>query len=198
MAIYFPNSNSLLLLPPKTGTTWIRETLLQANVFHVVLGPESLNGHGRLALYGRDFRCVAAFIRHPVMWYHSYWRYRSSSQSEWDERWHIDADCQSDNFEKFIDRVTQLHPGYLTNMFEEFTGQPNNTIEFVGKMETLRADMLKLLSGLGERFDEATIINTPPLNVSGKKYVPSQTVFEKVFESEQEIYGRYGYNIRPT
>lgn len=58
MALYFPNSDSLLLLTPKAGSTWLRAALDQARVYTVALGPHELRGHGYLALYGRGFHKI--------------------------------------------------------------------------------------------------------------------------------------------
>lgn len=63
MAIYFPHSNSLLLLTPKTGTVWVREALKRSGVYHIAIGPPELRFHGYLSLFGREFSGIAAFVR---------------------------------------------------------------------------------------------------------------------------------------
>lgn len=196
MAVYFPNTNSLLLLPPKTGSTWLRAALEEANVFHILLGPEQLRGHGRLALYGREFKFIGAFVRHPISWYHSYWRYRNSNSS-WDARWIIDSDCRSSDFDQFLALACSLHPGYITNLFSEFTGSPDKPIDYIGKSECLAQGLLEFLQKLGEKFDPVAIECLSPKNVSGPMYHPSDEICDLVFSAETGCYKRYGYNPRP-
>ncbi|WP_299293974.1 hypothetical protein [uncultured Tateyamaria sp.] len=196
MAVYFPNTNSLLLLPPKAGSVWLRAVLVESKVFHVILGPEELRGHGRLALYGREFSAIGAFVRHPISWYHSYWRYRSKN-STWDERWIIDADCASSSFEEFLQLVCSEHPGYLTNLFSEFTGAPENPIDYIGKTEFLVDGLLSYLNLIGERYQRGVIEDFAPRNVSGPRFSPTREHCDLVYRAEIGCYETYNYDKLP-
>jgi hypothetical protein len=194
MAIYFPNSDSLLLLTPKTGTVWMREALKRSGVYHIPLGPPELRFHGYLSLFGRDFSSIAAFVRNPVDWHRSYWAYRSGPNSSWDPRWNIDADCASQVFEEYVERVTTLYPGFATRLYEKFTGPVNRAIDYVGRQERLTEHLLELLTLWGERFSEVGIREVAPLNVTERVIFVGDDVRRKIYASEKAAFERYGYD----
>lgn len=196
MALYFPNSDSLLLLIPKTGSTWVREATQKAGVYAVPVGPEILRGHGYLSLSGRGFRHIGAFVRHPVSWHASYWAYRNSARSSWDMRWKIDRLCQSDNFAEYVDRVTSSFPSFVGNLFSRFTGPENDPISFIGKQETLRSDLVRFLNICEEEYDAEVVEKLAPLNVDTRLPEISDALAHRILSSEQEALHRYGYSPR--
>lgn len=196
MAIYLPNSNSLILLIPKCGSTWMRHILEINRIFHVNLGPEELRGHGKLALFGRDFDRICAVVRNPIDWHHSYWSYRSRGGSAWDSNWSLDSDCQSSDFQEYVNLVTTLHPGFLTKMFEGFTGSVENPIDFIGKIESIREDFQEFLTLCGEHFDKKTFENVSSMNESPKSENIDKKLKSKIFHSEIHCFKRYGYCLQ--
>jgi hypothetical protein len=195
MAIYFPNSNALLLLTPKTGTVWVREALKCSGVYHIPIGPPELRFHGYLSLFGRGFSGIAAFVRNPISWHRSYWAYRCSPDSKWDQRWNIDADCSSEIFDQYVGKVTSLYPGFAASLFEKFTGPAQNPISYIGKQERLVEDLIELLTLWRERFSEQAIRAVAPLNATGPASVIGEDICRKIYFSEKDAFERYGYSL---
>lgn len=193
MAIYFPNSNSLFLLVPKTGTVWLQNALKNNGVYHIVLGPKELRGHGYLALYGRGFNKIGAIVRHPVSWHASYWSYRNSKNSNWDDRWEIDRLCSDTIFESYVAKITKLLPQFTSNLYEKFVGPESHPIDFIGKQESLADDLCKFLNLCGEYFNEDKLQKTSTANKSKYLQNINQEMVKKICSSETETMLRYAY-----
>lgn len=192
MALYFPNSNAVLLLIPKTGSQWVREAVRRCGVYHINLGPEELRGHGYLALYGREFSAIGAFVRHPVSWHKSYWSYRNSNSSKWDKRWKIDRLCGSVDFEEYVERVTTLLPNFTQHLYENFVGPPSAPISFIGKQENLKNDLVTFLKSLDEHFDIEAIEETPFINSTPDRRI-EERITGMIEDAERGALLRFGY-----
>lgn len=198
MALYLPNTDSLLLLTPKAGSVWLRAAIKSAGVYFVQLGPQSLKGHGYLSLYGREFRNIGAFVRHPVAWHASYWGYRNSPESAWDSRWQIDRLCQSAEFPDYISKVSALLPGFTATLFSRFIGPEGDPISFVGKQENLREDLARFLDTCGEEYDKDALQTLTPQNAGSVRPEISKSVREQIVEAEMETIRRYDYSRIPN
>ncbi len=112
------------------------------------------------------------FVRHPVHWYESWWRYMNArAGSDWASEsdllsWHPCAaikDLGADSFEEFIQNVIHYRPGFATELFAQYA-QPQ--IGFVGKQEHLVDDLITVLQQLNVTFDEQRIREHGAVNVS--------------------------------
>lgn len=197
MALYFPNSNSLLLLTPKTGSVWVREALGYAGIYSLNLGPEQLRGHGYLALYGRNFETIGAFVRHPVTWHRSYWAYRTSGRSEWDMRWDIDRQCWDSSFHLYVEKVCRNMPQFTSKLFARFVGPESDPISFIGRQENLVSDLCDFLHLCGETFSREKIEVVAPQNTSENLPDIGADLIQKICTSESHSIRRFGYDLIP-
>lgn len=109
-----------------------------------------------------------AFVRNPLRWYESFWRYLHSpsvikrelivnGKPDWDKWvgegvWHPCreiAPCHSDDFGTFMENVIDLAPAFVTRMYNEYLGPPGEPIvDFIGKNESLQDDFQRMMVGL--------------------------------------------------
>lgn len=134
-----------------------------ASVRHAV--PEQLPG---------NYEYRFTFVRHPLSWYESWWKYQAGSWLRFEvPRWHpqrILERCADDDFSQFIHKCLEQEPAYVTRMYEWYLGPPGqNRFDFVGKTESLRDDLSKVLQQLGYEFDHTEIEKSRPVLVSGKR-----------------------------
>ncbi|HEX5493386.1 MAG TPA: tetratricopeptide repeat protein [Mycobacteriales bacterium] len=149
MALYFPRANALLLLTPKTGSTWIREKVRRDGLDAEYVGDPAMRDHDLLGHYERDrYRFVGAFVRDPIEWYRSYWAYRM--ERGWRPGYELDRHCQSGDFQTFVRRAVTILPGALGNIYASYIGAPGHQIDFVGRQERLAEDFDRFLRLIGE------------------------------------------------
>ena len=153
---------------------------------------------GRVHLGLEDCPCPEkfkfAFVRDPVEMYRSYWTYKMGRG--WDPANEIDQTCRSDDFRGFVTCVLEHYPGVLGSSFAAFVGPEGGEIEFVGRHENLREDLITALSLAGESFDPEAIRSLPPKNVSDRRRFParySEELEAAVRASEAEALRRFGY-----
>jgi len=114
------------------------------------------------------------FVRDPLEWYASYWRYQSDMEwLEYGNRydvhdWHPWTPLNglgSPDFDEFIRNVIATRPGYLTEMFGWYT---TPAVNFVGRTERLADDLIDVLGRLGVSFDEERVRTWKPKNTSSR------------------------------
>jgi hypothetical protein len=218
-------SNAVFLHIPKTGGSWVRKVLYDNDLVVCSFSHEhadlervlNLSGH-----YPGDFikkslkirsnieRKVRnaykfAFIRHPVSWYVSTWRYMESIQ--WHDfvkkqnpsRFHLKYDhwhpfeklypLKSANLSEFIHNVITKIPGYYTNLVYSYTGM--DTLDFIGRQEHLLEDLKKVLTNLGietaELHFEPEKVNR---SIIPKPELDSQLA-EMILQSEYPVIKKY-------
>lgn len=192
MALHFPRSNALLLLVPKTGSTWIRAKLDQLELAVENVGDPAMRGHDLLDSYDRSrYRYVGGFVRDPIEWYRSYWAYRM--ERGWRPQYPLDEHCQCDDFETFVRHAVSILPGALGNIYRSYVGPPDNEIEFVGRQERLEEDLISFLRMIGENVDEALLRRGPRINVTTTRPDYPEELKELITLSEWDTMRRFGY-----
>lgn len=184
---------SVFLHVPKTGGSWVRKAIEAAGVPCTAFSLGS-NHHPGLKDCPAPEKFKFAFVRHPVSLYRSYWQYKMTYG--WDPLNDIDNHCKSTDFPSFVRNVASTFPGAYGKNLDEIVGKPDRQIEFVGKYENLREDLVTALQLAQEDFDEAIIRNLPPYNVSDKKSYPAVYTDELralVCEVEAEVLQRFNY-----
>jgi hypothetical protein len=193
MAIVFDKS-FILLTPPKTGSQWIKSSLINVSAPVEVIDADNVNGHGDLSYYGTGYNFTACFVRKPEDWIESYWFYRERNQS-WEERWAIDRLCgirAKGHFQRFLELYEENCKGYISNMFRGYTHKGSTQIDFIGRQEGLSDEFQRLLSERGISFDREKILDMAPINVGSKKMMNSDQR-GRIRDFEAWAYDEYGY-----
>lgn len=214
---------AVFLHVPKTGGNWVTAALRDAGLVSGSLGHKhatmdrllapmnhhksSLRAHFRIsrikrALTPKPF--MFCFVRHPLTWYESWFKYMSQPSRNWrswgDENdlfdWHPNAvlnDCGSDDFNQFVRNVIAKRPGYVTELFGDYA---RSQIDFVGKQESLREDLIAVLQRLDLKFDVDFFMNYTEVGVSpapGKSIEWNPALRRETLEIERNALRRYGY-----
>lgn len=152
-----------------------------------------------------DGRFCFAFVRHPLKWYESMWRYGMGSQ--WKDftneelrvnpfywhPWEALESCRNDNFNAFISAITQKCPGYVSQMYGLYVNDAE--VQFIGKQEQLVADLIRVLKERNLSFDENFIRNYRKVNEASH---PGSLTWEPDLKAEVErleypALKRFGY-----
>lgn len=176
MAIELVDANALLIHIPKTGGTWIEHALEAVGIR--TAQPSTADGtsarHQLTADVLDRYDFSFAFVRHPVSWYESWWKFQALAWTTWEpDVWHPQRalePCASDNFATFIHNCIVREPGFVTRMYEWYVGpRGRERVDFVGRYEALEDTLIGILHGLSYRFDEAALRDHPRVNVSAKR-----------------------------
>jgi len=159
-----------IMLPPKTGSTWLRQALNNAGVDWHNDGAE--HGTPESALCDRE---QGLLVRGPVPWLRSYYCFRFEAPvrlyPELDEI--IDSQVEIDGVKKptkesfaaFVHDVLTLHPGFVSQMYWSYAEHYGGTI-YVIQTEMLPISLSATLTSMGVDFDFKSLDATPVINDS--------------------------------
>jgi tetratricopeptide (TPR) repeat protein len=194
VALLFKKSGALLLLAPKTGSTWIRAKVKALGLAVETLGDPALREHDRLQDFDRGrYPVIGAFVRNPISWYMSYWAYRR--ERGWRPAYALDQHCADEAFETFVRRAVSILPGALTNILESYVGPRDHPVDFIGRQERLAEDFGAFLTLIGEEFDPAALSAGPVINATAIRADYDEALKELVTWSEWELMDRFGYAL---
>lgn len=120
--------------------------------------------------YQRPF--TFCFVRNPLTWYESWWRYMGKrGWNQWGEegnphRWHPNAGLNGlgdPDFNVFMSRVLARHPGYVSMLLFQYA---TPFADYVGRMESLAADVARVLDLRGLPFDRDGMARLSKINES--------------------------------
>ncbi|QDV48449.1 hypothetical protein [Gimesia fumaroli] len=199
MACLLPHC--LILHIPKTGSDWVR-----AACYEAVEGPITEIGDWHCDLQtakqimldkGLEIPLIGTFVRNPLDWYRSAWLYWK--ETERFPRQEDEPKVESEDFERFVRNCMAVEPqGYLSTLYERFTGTMPGEVSVIGKQENLVNDLVRLLKLAGEVFDERKLRTVKAQNVGGFKTdiaFPGYTydLAREVIQFESRAIERYGY-----
>lgn len=178
MAVLLPDHDACFIHVPKTGGCWVEAALERAGV-KTEEAPQAVTVDKRHAcpehLSGRHRTCFA-FVRHPVAWCESWWKYFYSEDPAvgnlpdlrvWHPQ-HCLVSLMDEDFGVFVDNLIEAFPkGYLTWLYRVYLGhQKFPQVQLVGRQERLADDLVAILRRLNVEFDETALRSTPRQNVS--------------------------------
>jgi len=171
---------------PKTGGKWVQQALQAGGVEFEEWSVTHCDV--RSAPYPERF--TFSFVRNPLTWWQSVWRYgmvrKTRNQSIWPP---FRETLLGESFGEFIEDVLAEHNGLCSRVFANFTGQ------FVGKQESLAEDLVRALTAAGETFNEGRIMAEPPYHLTDKSFDTCYTpeLMAAVIMAERDAIGRFGY-----
>jgi len=218
------NNGSVFLHIPKTGGSWVTRTLKDLGLFRCSIAHKHANwlhilapgnqGIGRrleylgkraLFLRTRPRPFTFCFVRHPLAWYESFYAYKSQPKIAWEldgdfenlHRWHPNAVLnglgQNRSFTEFVEAVLEKHPGYVSSLFAHYTFHP---VDFVGRQECLREDLIRALELQGLKFDPEAVRASRKVNESNEHRERSTwdpDLRARVLAAERGALQRFGY-----
>lgn len=170
---------------PKTGGMWITAVLEKlgavrekTNLPHVTW-TQILENRSRKAWH--DLRPFA-FVREPVGWYRSYWAFKM--RVGWDPGNGVDDECQDPSFPAFVAKMVTHKPGFLGQLYTQFT---KGTVVY--RFETLKEDFLKALQEEG--FNAIPDVGS----INRSNYLPPcpPELAKAIEGSEAEMMKTWGY-----
>ena len=136
-----------------------------------------------------------AFVRHPLDWYESWWRYQTDTG--WSSRFETPVlpDCayRRSDFVPFVRTCLEKAPGMVSVLYELFVGTPEAPIEFIGHLETLRADVDRLRRARGWDVGAAVLALPPQLVSHPHRLTWTPELRTAVASTERRAMARFGY-----
>jgi len=219
MARFLPDSGLLIQHIPRTGGTWIEEALQLVDVrFDRWLSkqPSYLpKKHSLLNHYRREslvtVKYVAAFVRHPIRYYESVWKWLNSS-SEGDLRtictrwnWHPHysaAKLFHPDFDEWIQKMLVREPLWYTRLIEQYVGPEGGEFcDFIGRTEELADDFCLMMRTFGHgdlvEQHEEELTNKQPSNVRSDNVRWDRGLLRCVYDAETSVIRRFYYDADP-
>jgi hypothetical protein len=185
---------SRFLHVPKTGGTWMKQALLAGCT---VVEDFRLRGsdHTRLGETPRADRFTVAFVRHPLTWWQSFWRFHNGPARRYIVSHKVCSRCWSDDFDEFVTRLLDQFPGEYGRIVEYYLGPIGAGMQFIGRQEHLVDDLVAALRIAGEPHDERAIRAVAPAMVGDPSmralYRPE--LAEQLLAAEHDVLERFGY-----
>jgi len=187
---------------PKCGGIWVKETIRRAGIPYTrskdrAVGHKELRNDFRLErehslppnMWPEDVKGLFSFcfVRHPLGWYKSIWRFRKNYQVL-NPKFPVDRNWVP-VYEDFVNNMLNSYPnGFVTELFQYYVGENIDGVDFVGRQENLADDLVKALTLADETFDEKILRTTKRWNRS-KEYtaVLSEETQNRVLEVEKWV-----------
>lgn len=146
---------------------------------------------------GAKSRFRFCFVRNPLSWYESFWRYSKSIGSpiyKYPHPLEKICSCYDDDFNCFIEKSLDICPGFVSEMYLRFV-YPD--ISFVGRTENLEEDLKWALNLNGIYIDDEYFAHNLPKNESLKYPIDwSPLLMGDVCRMESLAFERFGYENR--
>lgn len=194
------SDKSLFIHIPKTGGWFIRYAFRDSNIAVEEVGSEHAYFPYLMQNKNEQFfaeRKIFAFIRHPISWYQSRWAFRL--KTGWCHTHPLDYNCASNDFKTFVSKCLEYEPtGWVTREYGIRIDTTPKPIDFVGRTEFIREDLLTFASMSGEPISQQTVQNLPRVNNADLDKKPSshwavydESLFNRVMEVESGIIKRF-------
>ena len=200
MSVHLLDANALFLHIPKTGGLFV-EAALKAAEIRIDAWPAVREGmslrHAPVWAHLRTYDFVFTFVRHPLAWFESWWRFQQAHDWErWEpERWHPQRCLERFArlpFPEYMEQVVTHEPGYLTRLYEWMIGPPDSgLVQFVGYQESLADDLCNILRSMGYHVEEERIRSCPPANMSLGVVSCPERIRERLLAAEAAVLQRY-------
>lgn len=202
--------NAVFFHIPKTGGTWVRNALLKGGIHfkEIPCNNCSTDADIKTCCFHAKYsditiptdrnRLQFAFVRHPVAYYKSFWAFKMCVG--WNFKSKFEQTVASANFIDFAEAVIEHFPGWASHAFESYIGPEDSPyVDFVGKQENLRLDLLWALRRAGQPVDPEAILRLGLINQASilpewrDECVYTEALEEAVKHVERKAMERFGY-----
>ena len=120
------------------------------------------------------------------------------NQWNWQEDIRLERKCQAEDYETFLTKIVE-NKNVVKDYYDHYTLNHYPYIQF-GYMERLCDDLIMIMDGIEEKFDEPSIRTHSKLIIGGRDPSKSITVQEAMikeeylkamYESEKELFERH-------
>jgi len=189
---------------PKTGGSWVKGILSQDSSF---FNNEQLTLHTRenVGLFGHTpslggFNYEFGFVREPVSWYKSLYRFQASPPKSSNEKnkFFFDKSLAADNINDYVENIRKNSHTYLKmeKMYRYiFSIGKKRECENIFKFENLAENLSTALKQGGLDMDHIIENSKKKRNVSTHilKEPISESTKQYIYESCDEIYNKFNY-----
>ena len=162
---FLPDYEALFLHVPRTGGVFVEKALPALGIrtsrwTREVQKPGTAKKHGSLLhllpKYLAKVKFSFCFVRHPLSYYESVWRWLASTNEErrgrivrkW--KWHpfsAPVRLWEPVFSDWLEKMLDEEPAWVTRLFEMYTGpEGGEWVDFVGRQEHLNQDLIVILN----------------------------------------------------
>lgn len=172
---------------PKTGGWWCCYAMIDAGIPIQQASTDIRGGHAG-HYFGDPEKPLFGFVRHPYTWYQSLFQYLQ------DIDWVFHPLARSETLEEFVQKVrnyrTTLLP--MSDWVDQLFGFG---VASIGRYETLPADLVRILTELGEEFDvkKITAMSHTYINPSLVWEQRTPAAEQLIRETDNHIFDRFGY-----
>lgn len=211
MTRFLPESGALFQHIPRTGGTFVEDALtaLEIRTTHwTKQRPGMAKKHALLSHYHRkympDVKLVVAFVRHPVNYYASVWKYMRDSRNCSRRRlnrmivkhsWHPFRRAGllfKPDFCEWMEAMLEDEPAWATRLMSLYVGPEGGEFcRFIGRTETLESDLIELLIGLGCKPDPRRLSALGRVNASVCSCLIPDDLRERICREERVLIRRF-------
>lgn len=167
MVRFLNKTGDLFLHIPRTGGTWVEGAIwnseISASRWLKKQPKQYAMKHCLLSLHNRDVQSrinrVFSFVRHPIPYYESVWRWIKFSNvprkmriiNRYDWHPHFSAiKLYHEDFNVWVERILNEEPLWYTRLVEQYVGpQDGEFCNYIGRTETLNSDFCEVMVWLG-------------------------------------------------
>lgn len=171
--IYLPDQKALFVHIPKTAGCWVHTVIDALKIPHRrARARDGYCPHFPAYACADEFDVAFSFVRHPVEWYRSWWKYQVGRWRRFTPHlWHPQKplyDIQHLDFNRWVDAVVAEEPGYVSRMYEWFLGPPGSPWPkiHVGRQEHVEADLTAMFRTVGVDCPDIKDLGVARTNVS--------------------------------
>ena len=216
---YLPQQKILFQYIPRTGGHWVKDAMVKLDIDNQALKRQAMfmpHGHCLLGHYPMlkriGIKSIFTFVRHPVAYYESVWKWLSANLTPNNNRfrrlmrlwrWHPFKSAvfyYNADFNTWVNRLLDNDPLWYTRMVESYVGPPGGEfVDFIGRTETLKDDLLRAFTvmGCGEIVvKKIHLLTDKKINNIDQTIVWQPEVKSRLVESERLVISRfYGRHI---
>lgn len=170
---------------PKCGGTFLNNVLNRLELVYI-MHRQPQNGH----LYLHQMRDIEGkynftFVRHPYTWWPSFWNWSKKDRFSFMER-------KCPDFDTWIVDYGPFWMGQYTRLIQRYVGEDplypcKYKIDYVGKSETLKEDLLTALTNAKENVNQNTYSDIYTKIEADEKLSNRQEYDKKISDASKEI-----------